>query len=116
MVGTPAVTPLPLKVTTDAAVKCVKLPVIVTDRLLVPCCPVFGFTCVITGVPAVTVNALASVTVSAPDTTWLPCAPSAALAVIVTGTDRLVAVAVVGTPAVTPLPLKVTTDAAVKCV
>ncbi len=68
-VGVPAVTPVPLKVTTEPVVKWVKFPVIVTETALAPCAPVFGFTCVIAGVPAVTVKALASVTVSDPETT-----------------------------------------------
>jgi hypothetical protein len=115
-VGVPAVIPVPLYVTTDAVVKCVKFPLIVTDRLLCPCCPVFGFTCVIAGVPAVTVKALASDTVSGPVTTWIPCGPSGALPAIDTGTVRLVAVAAVGVPAVIPVPLKDATEPELKCV
>ena len=39
--------------------KCVNWPVIVTARFAWPCWPLFGLTSVITGVPAVTMNAFA---------------------------------------------------------
>src|SRR5258708_4365247 len=45
--------------------QCVNIPVIVNDSFCWPCWPVFGFTCVITGVPLVTVKPLVSVTTSA---------------------------------------------------
>ena len=116
-VGALAVTPVLPKVTTDAPLKCVKLPVMVTGAVAVPCCPLFGFTCVITGVPFVTVKLLASVTTSAPVVTVTEVAPSAAAAVMLTFTVTLVAVGdPVGALAVTPALPKVTTDAPLKCV
>ena len=71
-VGVPAETPVPLKVTAELVEKWVKLPEIVTERLEAPCWPELGLTCVMTGVPAETVKALARETVSAPVTTWIP--------------------------------------------
>ena len=70
----------------------------------------------ITGVPFVTVKPLLSVTTSLPVVTVMFRAPAVAAPVIDTGTVRLVAVAAVGVPAVTPVPLNVTTEAVVKCV
>ena len=110
-----AVTPVPLKVTADALVKCVKLPVMVTGRLLCPCWPVFGLILVMTGVPGSTVKALSKVTNSEPVVTVTLRAPSVALP-MVTFTVRLVAVAAVGALAATAAPLKVTTDALLKWV
>ena len=57
-VGALAVTPALPNVTTDAPLKCVKLPVMVTGTFTVPCAPLLGFTCVIAGVLLVTVNAV----------------------------------------------------------
>src|SRR5207253_3159631 len=87
-----------------------------TGMLLAPCCPLFGFTCVITGVPELTVKPLLSATTSAPLVTVTLVAPRVAAAAIDTGTVMLVPVAAVGAPAVMPAPLNVTIDAAVKCV
>ena len=115
--GAPAVTAALPNVTTDAPLKCVKLPVMVTGTLAAPCCPLLGFTCVITGVPFVTVKPLASVTTSAPVVTVTEVAPSAAAAVMLTFTVTLVAVGdPVGALAVTPALPKVTTEAPLKCV
>src|SRR5579884_1925791 len=115
-VGAPAVTAPLANVTTEVLLKCVKLPVIVTGTFVAPCCPVFGFTWLITGVPADTVKPLFSVTTSAPLVTVTFVAPNAAACVIDTGTVRLVAVAAVGAPAVTAPLAKVTTDVLLKCV
>jgi hypothetical protein len=71
---------------------------------------------VIIGPACLTVNALARATVSGPVITWIPCTPNGAVAAIATGTVRLVAVAAVGAPAVTPVPLKVTAELRLKCV
>src|SRR5690242_19221524 len=115
-VGAPAVTAPLANVTTEVLVKWVKLPVIVTGKFVAPCWPVFGFTWLITGVPADTVKPLFKVTTSAPLVTVTLVAPKAAAAVIETGTVRLVAVAAVGAPAVTAPLAKVTTEVLVKCV
>ncbi len=115
-VGVPAVTAPLAKVTTEDVLKWVKFPVIVTGTLLAPCWPVFGLTCVMTGVPAVTVNAFASVVTSVPVVTVTLVAPNVAAAVIDTGTVRPVRVAAVGAPAVTAPLAKVTTEEVLKCV
>jgi hypothetical protein len=81
-VGVPAVTPGPLNVTDDELEKCVKLPVIVTgtsDR----CWPLFGFSSVITGVPATTVKLFGRVAVSPPVVTVTSRLPVAAVPRIV---------------------------------
>ena len=70
----------------------------------------------IVGTPAVTANAPVKVTTSPPVVTVTLVAPSEAATVIDTGTVRLVAVAVLGAPAVTALLANVTTDELLKCV
>jgi hypothetical protein len=112
----PAVTAPLANVTTEDVLKCVKLPVIITGMFIVARCPVFGFTKVITGVPAPTVNPFASVTTSAPVVTVTLVAPSVAATVIDTGTVRLVTVAAVGAPAATAPLAKVTTEELLKWV
>ena len=115
--GAPAVTAVLPNVTTDPAPKCVKLPVIVTGMFDAPCAPLLGFTCVIAGVPAVTVKPFASVTTSAPVATVTLVAPRTAAAVMLTFTVKVVAVGdPVGALAVTPVLPKVTTEALLKCV
>src|SRR5438477_287084 len=64
----------------------------------------------------VTVKPVASETVSLPVTTWMLRALDGVFPAIVTGTIMLVRVAAVGAPAVTPVPLKVTTELLLKWV
>jgi len=52
-------TPVPLNMAVVVfCTQCVNIPVMVSDSFCWPCWPVFGFTCVITGVPLVTVKPL----------------------------------------------------------
>ena len=59
-------TPAPKDAVVVPCTQWVYCPVIVTDRLCCPCCPVFGVTIVTAAVPAVTVKPLAIVAASAP--------------------------------------------------
>jgi hypothetical protein len=114
--GALAVTPVPLKVTTEAAVKCVKLPVIATGRLLCPCCPLFGFTIVSTGVPFVTVNPFASVTTSPPVVSVTLCAPAVAVDAIFNTAVAVVAEFTVKDAIVIPVPKLAVVVPCTKCV
>src|SRR5258708_27691893 len=59
-------TPVPLNMAVVVfCTQCVDIPVMVSDAFCWPCEPVFGFTCVITGVPLVTVKPLFNVATSA---------------------------------------------------
>jgi hypothetical protein len=89
--GAPAVTPALAKVTAEELLKCVKVPVIVTGMLVAPCGPVLGFTCVTTGVPAVTAKPLFKTTVSSPVVNVILREPTTAA-----GSILIVTVAVVG--------------------
>ena len=85
------VTPAPKVAVVVPCTKCVYCPVIATDRFCWPCCPVFGLTVSSAGVPAVTVNLLASVTSSIPVVAVTLRVPVAAA-----GSKFSVAVALVG--------------------
>src|SRR6266481_4473159 len=59
-------TPVPLNMAVVVfCTQCVNMPVMVNDSFCWPCWPVLGFTCVIAGVPLITVKPLFSVTTSA---------------------------------------------------
>jgi hypothetical protein len=114
-VGVPAVTAGLLNVTVEELLKCVPEPVMVTGRLVVPCCPELGLMFVIAAPPA-TVKPPISFTTSLPVVTVTSVAPIVALAVTETGTVTLVAVAAMGVPAVTAAFANVTTEDVLKWV
>ena len=89
------VMPTPNAAVVVPCTKWLNCPVIATERSCCPCWPVFGFTCVNTGVPAVTAKALFKVSISEPVVRVTLRAPVAAA-----GSIFSKAVALVGEPTV----------------
>src|SRR5258708_7637414 len=102
-------TPVPLnRAVVVFCTQCVNIPVMVSDSFCWPCGPVFGFTCVITGVPLVTVKPLVKVATSALVVTVTSRAVAAAAGSIFTTTVAVVAEFTVTDATLTPVRLNMT--------
>src|SRR5258706_6915030 len=99
-------TPVPLNMAVVVfCTQFVNIPVMVSDAFCWPCGPVFGFTCVITGVPLVTVKPLVNVATSALVVSVTLRAVAAAAGSTLITTVALVGEFTVTDTTLTPVPL-----------